>query len=275
LGNATLLLDDGETQLLTDGFFSRPGLLKTVLGPVHSNPDIVQSCLQRSAVTRLAAVFCLHTHYDHVLDAPTVALRTGAQLLGSASTAMVGRGSGVPENRLIEVSDSQSYSFGRFTVTPYRSGHVPPERLTGTIDSPLAVPARVTSYRMGTCYSLLVEHGVHRLLIQGSAGAVPGVLDRLEVDVVYLAVGALGKQSADYRRRYWNDVVGAVGARRILPIHWDDFSKPLSEDLVPLPYLVDNFDQTLRFLDERAAESGVEVNIPQAWVAVDPFAQLR
>ena len=128
---------------------------------------------------------------------------------------------------------------------------------------------------MGTCYSLLVEHGVHRLLIQGSAGAVPGVLDRLEVDVVYLAVGALGKQSADYRRRYWNDVVGAVGARRILPIHWDDLSKPLSEDLVPLPYLVDNFDQTLRFLDERAAESGVEVNIPQAWVAVDPFAQLR
>ena len=53
LGNATLLLDDGETQLLTDGFFSRPGLLKTVLGPVHSNPDIVQSCLQRSAASRM------------------------------------------------------------------------------------------------------------------------------------------------------------------------------------------------------------------------------
>jgi uncharacterized protein involved in exopolysaccharide biosynthesis len=32
LGVSTVLLDDGETALMTDGFFSRPGKLQTFLG---------------------------------------------------------------------------------------------------------------------------------------------------------------------------------------------------------------------------------------------------
>ncbi|MFC6341611.1 hypothetical protein ACFP8W_06455, partial [Nocardioides hankookensis] len=38
LGVASLLLDDGETRLMTDGFFSRPGLAKVALGKVA--PDV-------------------------------------------------------------------------------------------------------------------------------------------------------------------------------------------------------------------------------------------
>ena len=274
LGNATLLFDDGTTQLLTDGFLSRPGALRTAIGHVNSDPKVVDSCLQRAGVTRLAAVFPLHSHYDHVLDAPTVALHTGAQLLGSSSTAMVGLGSGVPERQLVVVSEGQRYPFGRFTLTPIVSGHVPPVRLAGTIDSPLRVPASVRSYRMATCYSLLVEHDGRRILVQGSAGAIPGSFAGYDADVVFLAVGALSKQPRQYQDRYWDDVVGAIGARRVLPIHWDDFSRPLSGKLVPLPYLLDNFGAILRFLDSRAAEPRIDVRIPQAWVAVDPFTQL-
>jgi len=110
---------------------------------------------------------------------------------------------------------------------------------------------------------------------RASAYGLPSILvDGNDADVVYLAVGALSRQPREYQDRYWDDVVGAIGARRVLPIHWDDFSKPLSRKLVPLPYLVDNFAATLCFLDSRAAETRIDVRIPQAWVAVDPFTQL-
>ena len=42
-----------------------------------------------------------HTHIDHVMDSALVADRTGAQLVGGESAANVGRGYGLPEDRLV------------------------------------------------------------------------------------------------------------------------------------------------------------------------------
>jgi len=55
-------------------------------------------------------------------------------------------------------------------------------------------------------------------------------------------------------------------------IHWDDFWKPLSETLVPQPRFMDDFDNTMRFLLRRGRRDDVDVRIPTAWVAADPFA---
>ena len=35
---------------------------------------------------------------------------------------------------------------------------------------------------------------------------------------------------------YWTETVRAVGARRVVLIHWDDFFRPLSKPLRALPY---------------------------------------
>jgi L-ascorbate metabolism protein UlaG (beta-lactamase superfamily) len=42
----------------------------------------------------------VHTHFDHALDAAVVADRTGAVLVGGESTANIGRGHGLAEDRI-------------------------------------------------------------------------------------------------------------------------------------------------------------------------------
>src|SRR5690349_9609955 len=85
LGVATLLIDDGETQVLTDAFFSRPGLVRVGLRTIAPDLQRIDACLTRAGATRVAAVAPVHSHFDHALDAAAVAERTGALLVGGSS----------------------------------------------------------------------------------------------------------------------------------------------------------------------------------------------
>src|SRR5262245_59420780 len=49
LGTATLLFDDGETQLMTDGFFSRPPLLQ-LARKIETDTATVDAALKRAGV---------------------------------------------------------------------------------------------------------------------------------------------------------------------------------------------------------------------------------
>lgn len=117
MGVATLLIDDGSSALMTDGYFSRPGLAKIAAGRVAPSPARVDGCLARAKVSRLAAVIPVHTHIDHVLDSALVADRTGAQLIGGQSAANVGRGYGLPENRIVVAVDGQPIRLGDYEIT--------------------------------------------------------------------------------------------------------------------------------------------------------------
>lgn len=57
------------------------------------------------------------------MDAPEVARRTGAMLLGSESTANIGRGWGLDESRIRVVADREPIAVGRFTLTPIELRH--------------------------------------------------------------------------------------------------------------------------------------------------------
>src|SRR3970040_1228357 len=96
---STLLFDDGETAIMTDGFFTRPGLFSVI---TRIRPDSVRimRTLERAGITRLAAVIPVHSHYDHAMDAPYVAKWTGAELVGSSSTAQIGIGAGLSPDRI-------------------------------------------------------------------------------------------------------------------------------------------------------------------------------
>lgn len=89
MGVATLLVDDGSSALMTDGYFSRPGLARVAAGKVSPSAERVDGCLARANVSRLTAVIPVHTHIDHAMDSALVADRTGAQLVGGESAANV------------------------------------------------------------------------------------------------------------------------------------------------------------------------------------------
>lgn len=271
LGVSTLLFDDGETAILTDGFFSRPSLAKILFTRIRPDLERIEHHLARAGIDRLAAVIVLHSHYDHVVDAPEVARRTGAVLVGSESTANVGRGWGLPEDRMRVADGERSFRFGRFRVTLVPSRHLPHGMAMGEIETPLKPPARATAYREGGSYSVFIEHGDRSMLVQGSAGFVEGRLAGRQADVVFLGIGGLGTQEAAYRQAYWRQVVAPVDPERVIPIHWDDFTRPLSEPLVPFPRIADDFDTSMHFLIDRGEAEGVDVKLLPKGEPVDPF----
>jgi L-ascorbate metabolism protein UlaG (beta-lactamase superfamily) len=276
LGVSTLLIDDGSSALMTDGFFSRPSLARVGLGKVAPSPARVDGCLARVGVKRLAAVVPVHTHFDHALDSALVADRTGALLVGGESAANVGRGYGLDETRLVVADSGAPIRLGDFDITLVKSHHSPPDRFPGIIDQPVVPPVKAAAYRCGEAWATFIHHrpSDRRVLIQGSAGFVKGSLAGQRADVVYLGVGQLGVQPETYVVDYWAETVRTVGARRVVLVHWDDFFQPLSKPLRALPYVADDLDVSLRILSGLAERDGVALDMPTVWRREDPWAQI-
>lgn len=274
LGVSTLLVDDGTSALLTDGYFSRPSLSKVGLGTVAPSAPRVEGCLTRAGIRALAAVIPVHTHIDHALDSALVAERTGAVLVGGESAANIGRGHGLPEDRIVVARSGIALELGHYEVTLVESHHCPPDRFPGAITAPVTTPTRASAYRCGESWSTLVRHvpSNRRLLIQGSAGYVPGSLHGHRAEVAYLGIGQLGVLPESYLRQYWEHTVRAVGARTVIGIHWDDFFRPLSKPLRALPYAVDDLDASMRVLQELADADDVTLLLPTVWRREDPWA---
>lgn len=233
-GTATLLFSDGETQWMTDGWFSRPGPLRLLAGKIAPDLAAIDAGLAQNHVTRLAAVLPVHSHYDHAMDAPEVARRTDAVLLGSQSTANIGRGWGLPESQIQVLVDRQPVRLGKFVITPVESRHFEfpdpavRERTLGEplIEAPLVPPVSAFDYRVGKAYVLHVSHPKGSWLIVGSAGYVEGALQGLSADTVFLGVGGLGSQTAGYMDAFWRETVTAVAPSRVIPIHFDSLTAP-------------------------------------------------
>ncbi|MEJ7834541.1 MAG: MBL fold metallo-hydrolase [Nocardioides sp.] len=272
LGVASLLFDDGESAILTDGFFSRPSLLAVGLGRIAPDETRIDAALARASIDRLDAVVPVHSHFDHAMDAAVVALRTGALLAGGESTAYVGRGGGLPAERIHVVTPGQPTTYGAWTVTWVESHHSPPDRFPGKITRPVVPPVRAAAYKCGEAWSILVAHtSGGTALVQGSAGFVAGALDGYRAEVAYLGVGQLGVQDEDYLRTYWRETVTSVGARRVVLTHWDDFFRPLDRPLRALPYAGDDLDVTMRVLGELAVRDGVALHLPTVFQREDPW----
>jgi hypothetical protein len=117
LGVTTLLVDAGRSAIMTDGFFSRPGLLATGVGRIAPKAGRIERCLAKAGVSRLEAMLPVHSHDDHALDSAAVAERTGATLVGGRSMANIGRGHGLPDEQIVVATPAKSILLGAYTMT--------------------------------------------------------------------------------------------------------------------------------------------------------------
>ena len=62
----------------------------------------------------------------------------------------------------------------------------------------------------------------------------------------------------------------AVGARRVIPIHWDNFFRPLDDGLVTNA----DFPRMMNLLQERGKADNIDIRLSPQWLPVDPFAGL-
>ncbi|NIB42446.1 MBL fold metallo-hydrolase [Pseudomaricurvus alkylphenolicus] len=232
-GTSTLLFDDGETRWMTDGWFTRLSWLQ-LLGDFEPDLAAIEAGLKANNVDSMEAVIPLHSHFDHAMDSAAVAERTDALLMGTHSTANLGRGWGLPEFRIKVMNSREEIPLGKFTITPILSKHYEfPGSVTGntveTIDEPVGSPTNLAAYKEGGSWALHVSHPRGSWLIIGSAGYIEGGLDDYKADTVFLGIGGLGGQTQEYREQYWHESVETVGAKRVIPIHWDCLVCSLNE----------------------------------------------
>ncbi len=255
LGVTTLLFDDGETQILIDGFFSRPSLADILLRrPIDNDVPTINYALNQFRMRRLAAIIPLHSHFDHAMDAGAIANRSSASILGTESTAQIARGAGVPEDQITIVDSRTSFQFGEFKVTLLPIGHAPigwrgSVPFDGVIEEPLHTPQAVSAWRMGGAFSVFIEHPQGTALVQGSAAYKKYELRDIAADVVFLGVGQLDALGKDYAELYWQHTVTATSSHSVYPIHFDDFTMPFGE-VILWPKILDNFATTSVWLEE-------------------------
>jgi L-ascorbate metabolism protein UlaG (beta-lactamase superfamily) len=195
LGVAGWQIDAGERTILVDPYFSRPDLSGLV------SPDA--AAIARRAPKRAELIVIGHSHVDHLLDAPAVALATGAQILGSASTANVARASGVPADRILTVKGGEDYEMGGYSVRVIPSLHSALDgkhAFGGAIAAPPKLPMRFADYEEGGTFIYLVRIAGHQVLISSTANFIERELEGLRPDVAIIATG-LRQEIYDYTCR--------------------------------------------------------------------------
>jgi len=272
IGTSGVVLADGETTLVIDGFVTRPSLWRVLTSRVTPDADRVRKVRAHTGVSRLNAVMVTHSHYDHAMDAAEWVKQAGGEVWGTASTQNIARAEGVDAVRVVSPEDD--IRVGRFNVRFFQLDHGPPEKMRGVITEDFTVPARATDYKTGGGLGFYFTHGSCRILAVPSAGQAHTDLSQYPADIILLSIGQLGLQSPDHTRRYWRDTVEASGARLVIPLHWDDFSRSLDQPLEPLPYSVERTDVALREIMALAGDK-VTVALPVLYEPLDLSASGR
>jgi L-ascorbate metabolism protein UlaG (beta-lactamase superfamily) len=190
---------------------------------------VIDSWLKANELKKADAVLVSHSHYDHAMDAGYFMKKTGAELYGSQSTVNAAYNE-VDSKKVHVVKADQKYTIGKFTVTFRESehgkiflGNVP---YPGNIESKLQLPASANEYKVGEVYSIYVEHPAGAVLHHASAGYKPDMFKDWKPEIVFL--GIAGRKSTE---DLFENIVQKVSSERVIPIHFDNFFRPLTEDI--------------------------------------------
>jgi L-ascorbate metabolism protein UlaG (beta-lactamase superfamily) len=229
LGNAGYQIDDGKTVLLVDPYLTqfKPG----GMGPTDLN-DKSDPLLDPDAaeidkhVSRADYILITHSHSDHLLDAPYIATKTKAVIIGTDGTARLARVRGVPNDQTIVVKGGEDYDFSSFSLRVIPSLHSPLLKkrynnysFAGVVPKNLKAPLHESVYAEGgTVIYLLI--GGHEILIMGSMNYIERevTLTGLRPDIALVGSGPSRKELTDYTGR----LMRALNCpAKVLLTHWD------------------------------------------------------
>ncbi|MEQ9106128.1 MAG: hypothetical protein RLO04_01530 [Limnobacter sp.] len=279
LGTSSMAWTDGQSTWLVDGFFSRQPVGEVLLSRLKVEEgrvlEVLDEVFRRLEIpAALSGIVVAHSHYDHSLDAPFLAMQFGARLYGSQSTWQIAQGQNLPAMQMEVMQQGGVASLGQFELKLVLSAHAPTGFTGGFNTQPLPLPARALSFKEGLSYSFVVSHPALGpapfALIQPSAGFLPGQNKGLTVNTVFLGTGGLGKLDEQYMADYWQEMVVSTRAKKVYLIHWDDFTQPLLAQgkpvaLKPMPRLLDDFPRSLELLKMFSKRDEVDLQVLNAW----------
>lgn len=268
LGAAGLELVAQDYVLLVDPFFTRPGRAALILG----TRVLSDTALAARYAPRADALLITHPHYDHLMDAPGILRRTGAVAYGSPNTCNLLGWHVIPAAQRVCIRAGDRVVIGPFTIEVFPGYHRPLPLGWGKndalpVDAAYPLPLRLIDYRMDACYSFRITLEGCRLLI-GSPCEIPGVAE--PVSAAFIAPYQPSAEMAQVLRAFPPDL--------LVPIHWDDFNRPLRRPLRPMlvtPLPGEPAFPPLRRLDlagfvaqAQTVLPGLKVRLPELWQRV-------
>jgi L-ascorbate metabolism protein UlaG (beta-lactamase superfamily) len=240
LGTAGWQITDGRTTILIDPYFTR--LPRSKFGSWSETRDGIPLALLGDAlvtsdtaavdarVSSAAFILVGHSHYDHLLDVPYIARRTGAIVVGTVSTRNIVAAYGIPDKQLITVRGGEDYDFGTFSLRVIPSLHsalankayydprvAPPD---------LRSPLRLRDFVEGGTLAFLIRIAGCEVFVSGSMNYIERELTGLRPDVAIIGSTARRREIHDYTGR----LLSALGnPPLVLPNHWDDETLPFTD----------------------------------------------
>jgi L-ascorbate metabolism protein UlaG (beta-lactamase superfamily) len=251
VGTNGYLLETSDSATLIDPYFSRIGL-----AAVASNSPIEPSITRiRSGMDRLPkdidAILVTHGHFDHLLDVPEIARRTGAPIIASPTSCHLAQAAGISASNTLPVRAGDFLERGGVRVYALPTVH---DRIFGVMPFPgvrAAVPQaprRPSDWVCGEPLAFLVEIGGKRIYVD--SGGTVAALPAITAGPVDLAI--LGVYLPDSRKRLL-PALRRLRPRFILPSHQDDFFRPLSDGFRFGP--MTKFNAVLRSVEKYNSES--------------------
>ncbi len=219
---------EGRT-LFVDPYLSRVPLRDLVLRR-RAMPDPATLDRFLTAPGETVGVLVGHTHFDHAVDAPAIARRTGCGAYGSRSLLNLMALHGLAD-QAVEVEPHRTYELGPFEVSFTPSVHS--KLLLG-----LAVPydgeltcehldsLSPSAYRCGQVWGISIAVAGVRFYHQGSANLLDEEIRERDVDVFLAGVAGRG-----FTNDYWRRILPRLNPRAVVPTHYDNFFRPLGQRL--------------------------------------------
>ncbi|SRR6266481_3867964 len=285
MGAAGWRITDGTTVILIDPYLSRilgppPPLappysrLPGDTRPVYGWNDVAVPDVSAidSHVPRADFILVTHTHYDHVLDVPHIAVKTHSLVIGTESTENVMRAYSVPEEQLITVRGGEDYDFGAFSVRVIPSLHSPLDhkRYFSSETAPAGMKAPLTLLQMhpeGGTLAYLIRFRGHKILVFGGMNYIEREIEGLDPDVVLAGAASSRKEIYDYSGRLMRDLHFPP---LVLPTHWDNFFAPYGISQQPSVDALQSFVREIK-----AASPNTKVIVPKYFepIPLEPAAK--
>lgn len=285
-GAAGWSITDGDTVILLDPYLSRVRFQGRRYGPndatdVPNDPRPVVKINEPANsdaeaidrhVPKADYVLLSHSHFNHAMDVPYIAKKTGAVVIGTESTCNIAINGGVPDEQIHAVKGGEDYEYSAFSIRVIPSLHSALScklyKDFGTVRLKQE-PLCLDEYVEGGTLAYLVRMGGREILLFGSMNFIEREVEGLRPDVAFIASAPPRLDIHDYTAR----LMRCLGQPPlVVATHWDDqglpFGAPQDKALA----------QTEAFIQEvKAASPQTEVFVPRHFqtLTLDASGRMR